>query len=147
MDAEGAKKKEEDHTAGTPIHTVVETPQELAARLAGENEEIQILALTWDTEEISPIESSDDDVLTRDCDKSDSNDSDEPKLKNSCKNSNSGSKNIRRTVFLRVPDGGYPNSDNCRRTIRSVVSKRKVQGMEESGYSGGDVDRKRIRRL
>uniref|UniRef100_A0A915IB43 Uncharacterized protein n=1 Tax=Romanomermis culicivorax TaxID=13658 RepID=A0A915IB43_ROMCU len=51
MDAKGAKKKEEDQTAGTPIHTVVETPQELAALLAEEYKEIQVLALTWDTEE------------------------------------------------------------------------------------------------
>uniref|UniRef100_A0A915JMQ1 Uncharacterized protein n=1 Tax=Romanomermis culicivorax TaxID=13658 RepID=A0A915JMQ1_ROMCU len=50
MDAEGVKKKEEDQTAGTPIHAVVETPQELAARLAEEEKEIQFLALTWDAE-------------------------------------------------------------------------------------------------
>uniref|UniRef100_A0A915KGH0 Uncharacterized protein n=1 Tax=Romanomermis culicivorax TaxID=13658 RepID=A0A915KGH0_ROMCU len=50
MDAEHAKKKEEEQTAGTPIHTVVETPQELAAPLAEEEKEIQVLALTWDTE-------------------------------------------------------------------------------------------------
>uniref|UniRef100_A0A915IFW0 Uncharacterized protein n=1 Tax=Romanomermis culicivorax TaxID=13658 RepID=A0A915IFW0_ROMCU len=50
MDAKGAKKKEQDQTAGTPIHTVVETPQELAAQLAEEDKEIQVLALTWDVE-------------------------------------------------------------------------------------------------
>uniref|UniRef100_A0A915JQK9 Uncharacterized protein n=1 Tax=Romanomermis culicivorax TaxID=13658 RepID=A0A915JQK9_ROMCU len=50
MDVKGAKEKEEDQTAGTPIHTMVETPQELAARLAEEEKEIQVLALTWDTE-------------------------------------------------------------------------------------------------
>uniref|UniRef100_A0A915JM90 Uncharacterized protein n=1 Tax=Romanomermis culicivorax TaxID=13658 RepID=A0A915JM90_ROMCU len=50
MDAEGTKKKEKDQTAGTSIHTVVETRQELAAGLAEEEKEIQILALTWDTE-------------------------------------------------------------------------------------------------
>uniref|UniRef100_A0A915KNW8 Uncharacterized protein n=1 Tax=Romanomermis culicivorax TaxID=13658 RepID=A0A915KNW8_ROMCU len=50
MDAEGPKKKDEDQTAWTPIHTVVETPQELGARLAEEDKEIQILALTWDAE-------------------------------------------------------------------------------------------------
>uniref|UniRef100_A0A915L9V7 Uncharacterized protein n=1 Tax=Romanomermis culicivorax TaxID=13658 RepID=A0A915L9V7_ROMCU len=49
MDAEGSKKKEDDHTAVAPIHTVVETPQELAHWLAGEEEEIQVSALTWDT--------------------------------------------------------------------------------------------------
>uniref|UniRef100_A0A915J799 Uncharacterized protein n=1 Tax=Romanomermis culicivorax TaxID=13658 RepID=A0A915J799_ROMCU len=51
MDAEGAKKKEEDQTAGTPIHTVVETPQELAAWRAEEDKEFQILDLNWDDED------------------------------------------------------------------------------------------------
>uniref|UniRef100_A0A915KVX5 Uncharacterized protein n=1 Tax=Romanomermis culicivorax TaxID=13658 RepID=A0A915KVX5_ROMCU len=37
MDVESAKKEEEDQTAGTPIHTMVETPQELAAQLAEED--------------------------------------------------------------------------------------------------------------
>uniref|UniRef100_A0A915K4U2 Uncharacterized protein n=1 Tax=Romanomermis culicivorax TaxID=13658 RepID=A0A915K4U2_ROMCU len=46
MYAESVKKKEKDHTAGTPIHTVMETPQESAPRLAEEDKEIQILALT-----------------------------------------------------------------------------------------------------
>uniref|UniRef100_A0A915ISE7 Uncharacterized protein n=1 Tax=Romanomermis culicivorax TaxID=13658 RepID=A0A915ISE7_ROMCU len=49
MDAKGAKK-EEEQTAGTPVHTVVETPQELAAQQAGEENEIQVLALTWEAE-------------------------------------------------------------------------------------------------
>uniref|UniRef100_A0A915IZ80 Uncharacterized protein n=1 Tax=Romanomermis culicivorax TaxID=13658 RepID=A0A915IZ80_ROMCU len=53
MDAKGVKNKEEYQTAGTPIHTVVETPQELMARLAEEEKEIQLLALTWDVEGVS----------------------------------------------------------------------------------------------
>uniref|UniRef100_A0A915I3X3 Uncharacterized protein n=1 Tax=Romanomermis culicivorax TaxID=13658 RepID=A0A915I3X3_ROMCU len=50
MDAEGVEKKEEEQTAGTHSHTVVETPQDLAALLAKEDKEIQVLALTWDKE-------------------------------------------------------------------------------------------------
>uniref|UniRef100_A0A915HFD6 Uncharacterized protein n=1 Tax=Romanomermis culicivorax TaxID=13658 RepID=A0A915HFD6_ROMCU len=49
-DAEGLKKKEENQTAGTIIHTVVETPHELAAWLAEEDKEIQVLALIWGAE-------------------------------------------------------------------------------------------------
>uniref|UniRef100_A0A915IMH2 Uncharacterized protein n=1 Tax=Romanomermis culicivorax TaxID=13658 RepID=A0A915IMH2_ROMCU len=41
MDAQGAKKKDEEQAAGKPSHTMVETPQELAARLAEEDKEIQ----------------------------------------------------------------------------------------------------------
>uniref|UniRef100_A0A915HXW1 Uncharacterized protein n=1 Tax=Romanomermis culicivorax TaxID=13658 RepID=A0A915HXW1_ROMCU len=53
MDAEGVKKKEEEQTAVVPSHTVVETPQELTARLAEEEKDIQVLALTWDTEGVT----------------------------------------------------------------------------------------------
>uniref|UniRef100_A0A915JR53 Uncharacterized protein n=1 Tax=Romanomermis culicivorax TaxID=13658 RepID=A0A915JR53_ROMCU len=52
MDAQAAKKKEEEQTAGTPIHTAMETPQELAAQLVEEEKEIQVLALTWDAESV-----------------------------------------------------------------------------------------------
>uniref|UniRef100_A0A915JHJ6 Uncharacterized protein n=1 Tax=Romanomermis culicivorax TaxID=13658 RepID=A0A915JHJ6_ROMCU len=50
MDAEGVKKKGEEQTARTAIHTMVKTPQELLAGLAEEEKEIQVLALTWDAE-------------------------------------------------------------------------------------------------
>uniref|UniRef100_A0A915K9E0 Uncharacterized protein n=1 Tax=Romanomermis culicivorax TaxID=13658 RepID=A0A915K9E0_ROMCU len=50
MDAEGAKKKEDEQSAAAPIHTAVETAQESAAWLAEEEKEIQVFALTWDTE-------------------------------------------------------------------------------------------------
>uniref|UniRef100_A0A915JQ53 Uncharacterized protein n=1 Tax=Romanomermis culicivorax TaxID=13658 RepID=A0A915JQ53_ROMCU len=50
MESESANKKEEEQPAAVPIHTAVETPQDLVARLAEEEKEIQVLALTWDTE-------------------------------------------------------------------------------------------------